>query len=202
MARQAREYWENRPEIYEMLFSEFAREYAELSPIMQDKEGKIGKLDLHASNYVPMTEEEIVLHAKDWKAFSRSRGFGEYDIAEYGRWHKITGQTDGLEYAVNDPWRRPTPEWDVYLYLKHIELAKGKGMKLSPKIEHSYTSAKKEYEEFLNNPKAPGGISERLRENERESANGVFQSAIKNIMAKQNKISATPISVQNERDDW
>lgn len=179
MERRTRKYWENRPEVYQMLFSEFAHEYAELLPVMQAKEGKIGKLDPHAPDYVPMTEEETALHAKDWKAFSRSRGFGEYDIAQYGRWRKLTGQADGLEYAINDPWRRGVTDWDLQLYLKHIEYAEKKGIKLEPQIERSYFSAKRKLS---------------VRD---------FQNALRNLMVKRN----APAVAQNparhkENDEW
>jgi len=175
MLQRTQKYWENRPEVYEMPFSEFLREYAELLPIMRDKEGRIGNLDLRDTGYVPMTEEEIALHKKDWKAFSRGRGFSEYDIAEYGRWHKITGQTDNLEYAINDTWRRLLPDWEMMIYLKHIERAKAQGIKLEPRIEQSYVSILKKYN---------------------------LQTAKKNIKTKSNKVSIIQTMAHNENDDW
>ncbi len=84
-----KEYWENRPDVYEMTYSSFYDEYMYLLPIMEKKEAQ-GHLDPHKNGYVAMSEQEEALHEKDWRAFSRLRGYSEYDIAEYGRWHKLT----------------------------------------------------------------------------------------------------------------
>jgi len=175
---RTQQYWENRPEVYQITFGEFAREYAELLPIMRDKEGRIGHLDLHAPNYVPMTAAEIALHQKDWKAFSRARGFSAYDIAEYARWHKLTGQTDGLEYAINDPWRRPVAGWDATLYLKHIERAKAMEIQLSPQVEQSYLRTRKK----------------------EETAGAFFHAAKKKIKMKNDGL--VQATLRNENDDW
>lgn len=126
---RTQEYWENRPEVYLMRYNDFASEYEEIMKIAQKKENK-GNLDPHHPNYIPMTDEEKELHARDWKAFSKQRGFSDYDITEYARWHKISGQTDNLEYAINDPWRRRLlTNWEKQLYVKHIKKA------LNSKIE-------------------------------------------------------------------
>lgn len=73
----------------------------------------------------PLAESERELHDRDWKAFSRSRGYSEDDITEYEHWLVLSGQRDDLPYAINDPWRRKnmTPsgqqEWAMSLYIKH-----------------------------------------------------------------------------------
>jgi hypothetical protein len=140
------EYWENRPEVYEMTFVDFAKEYEECQKTAERKESE-GNLDPHASGYVPMTDEEVALHQKDWREFSRLRGFSEEDIAEYARWHKLSGQTDGFEYAINDPWRRPRPHWDEQLYEQHIKRAVELGTKVPDEIMASYNELVKRAQE-------------------------------------------------------
>lgn len=142
---RTQEYWENRPEVHQMRYANFVEEYEECMNIAEKKE-KNGNLDFHSPNYIPMTEEEVSLHEKDWRAFSRQRGFSEYDIAEYARWHKLSGQTDGLECAINDPWRRHVSDWDKQLYVKHIEKALSSEMSLAPEVMEDYETIKKELE--------------------------------------------------------
>lgn len=149
MNKTTKEYWDNRPEIYQMTFEEFPAELFGLLPVMKSKEGAVGNLDPYKPGYMPMTESKITLHEKDWKAFSRGRGFSEYDIAEYARWHKITGQTDVLKYAFNDLWRRPYPDMDRRLYLRHIEFAKEKGAEITPQAEQSYLEMESKEEQEL-----------------------------------------------------
>lgn len=140
---RTQEYWENRPEIYLMRYSDFADEYNESMKIAQKKESK-GHLDPHHPNYIPMTDEEKDLHARDWRAFSKQRGFSDYDIAEYARWHKISGQTDNLEYAINDPWRRLLVNWEKQLYVKHIKKALNSEIKVSQEVIKDFQKVKNE----------------------------------------------------------
>lgn len=142
---RTQEYWENRPEIYLMRYSDFADEYNESMKIAQKKESK-GHLDPHHPNYIPMTDEEKDLHARDWKAFSKQRGFNDYDIAEYARWHKISGQTDNLEYAINDPWRRLLTNWKKQLYVKHIEKALNSEIDIPQEVINDFEMVKTELE--------------------------------------------------------
>ena len=143
---KTQEYWENRPEVYQMQYQDFVEEYEGCMNIARKKEAN-GNLDPHSSNYIPMTEEEVAMHEKDWKAFSRQRGFSEYDIAEYARWHKLSGQTDNLEYAINDPWRRPRPNWEGQLYIKHIKRAISLGIEIPMEVMIDYETVKKIVEE-------------------------------------------------------
>jgi len=138
---RTQEYWENRPEIYLMRYNDFAKEYRECMEIAQKKESK-GNLDPHHPNYIPMTEEEKDLHARDWRAFSKQRGFSDYDIAEYARWHKISGQTDNLEYAINDPWRRLLTNWEKQLYVKHIKKALNSKIKVPQEVIKDFQMVK------------------------------------------------------------
>lgn len=147
---RTQEYWENRPEIYLMRYDDFAKEYDECIKIAQEKESK-GNLDPHHPNYIPMTEEEINLHARDWRGFSKQRGFTDYDIAEYARWHKISGQTDNLEYAINDPWRRVLPDWEKQLYVKHIKKALESEIKVPQEIIQDFQIVKNELDNFRPN---------------------------------------------------
>lgn len=140
---RTKEYWENRPEIYLMRYDDFAKEYEECIEIAQKKESK-GNLDPHHPNYIPMTDEEKDLHARDWRAFSKQRGFSDYDIAEYARWHKISGQTDNLEYAINDPWRRLLVNWEKQLYVKHIKKALNSEIKVSQEVIKDFQKVKNE----------------------------------------------------------
>lgn len=154
---RTQEYWENRPEVYLMRYSEFADEYKESMAIAKTKESK-GHLDPHHPNYIPMTTEEQVLHARDWRAFSKHRGFTDFDIAEYARWHKISGQTDNLENAMNDPWRRPSlVNWDKQLYVQHIAQALNSGIKIPSEIIKDFEMIKTELEApfYLHAPPTP-----------------------------------------------
>lgn len=147
---RTQEYWENRPEIYQMRYGDFESEYRESMKIAQKKESN-GNLDPHHPNYIPMTNEEKALHEQDWKAFSKQRGFSDYDIAEYARWHKISGQTDNLEYAINDPWRRTLSNWEKQLYVKHIEKALGSNIDISQEALRDYKTVKTELESPISN---------------------------------------------------
>ena len=124
-----------------MRYNDFAKEYRECMEIAQKKESK-GNLDPHHPNYIPMTEEEKDLHARDWRAFSKQRGFSDYDIAEYARWHKISGQTDNLEYAINDPWRRLLTNWEKQLYVKHIKKALNSKIKVPQEVIKDFQMVK------------------------------------------------------------
>lgn len=141
---RTQEYWENRPEIYLMRYDDFASEYEETMKIAQKKESN-GNLDPHHPNYIPMTDEEKDLHARDWKAFSKQRGFSNYDIAEYARWHKISGQTDNLEYAINDPWRRKLlANWEKQLYVNHINKALNSEIEVPQEVMEDFQIVKNE----------------------------------------------------------
>ena len=113
---------------------------------MEKGKEKNGKLDPHDKSYVSMSKEEWDLMAKDWKEFSRSRGFSEKDIEEYEKWLILSGQKDKLVYAVNDPWRRNVPidNFIKDIYSKHVEQAIEKGDTISNDIMSDYTKIKKE----------------------------------------------------------
>ena len=106
----------------QMRFEYFRREYLKIMENVKEKE-KEGKLDPHDKSYIPMSNKEWDLMAKDWKEFSRSRGFSEQDIEEYEKWLVLSGQKDKLVYAVNDPWRHSVPVYNFIkdIFLKHIE---------------------------------------------------------------------------------
>lgn len=86
-------------------FEDFLNTYKELAIYARDSEKK-GKLDQYHTSYIPMTKEEEALYKKDWKSFSKLRGFSEEDINKYSKWYKISGQEYNIEGAINDPWRR------------------------------------------------------------------------------------------------
>jgi hypothetical protein len=103
----------------DMTFEEFSEEYNRVMRAVAEKE-KLGGLDPNFPlNYRPITPEEQVLLERDWKEFSRQRGFSEEDIAEYERWLALSGQRDNLPGAINDPWRRERPNWEQKLYDLH-----------------------------------------------------------------------------------
>ena len=148
MEEKGLSYWTERPEVYEMNLLDYVEEYNECMNIAKEKEKK-GNLDPYSSNYIPMTDEEVDLHKQDWRIFSKKRGFSDYDIAEYARWHKLSGQTDNLENAINDPWRRPHAQmtnWPVMLYIKHIEVALNKEVEIPETIIKQYEIVKQELE--------------------------------------------------------
>lgn len=118
-------------EPWQMSLDDFRREYETLMQSVAAKEKK-GKLDTASQPYEPVTPVEAELLDKDWKAFSRARGFTEEDIVEYERWMKVSGQTDNLTGAVNDPWRRGRANWAENLWNKHREHAQAEG-KIVPK---------------------------------------------------------------------
>jgi hypothetical protein len=95
----------NSDKISSMTFDDFKKEYYRLAEYAKNSEKK-GKLDQHHPSYVPMTPDEEKLLAKDWKSFSKQRGFSNEDIDEYEKWFIISGQANKIEGAVNDPWRR------------------------------------------------------------------------------------------------
>lgn len=127
---------------HEMTKGEFIKEYDTLMRTVAEKEKK-GKLDPDAKPYVPVSLEEQVLLEKDWKAFSRQRGFSEEDITEYERWMLISGQTDSLKGAINDPWRRSRPNWAETLWKLHIENAMKNGLTLPKEVRQDYETSQK-----------------------------------------------------------
>ncbi len=108
----------------DMTFDDFCAEYTAVMQAVAEKEKKGGLDPNDLSSYKPMSEDEYALLDEDWRAFSRSRGFSEEDITEYDRWLKLSGQTDELRGAINDPWRRRQDfpgTWARRLYLSHVE---------------------------------------------------------------------------------
>jgi len=130
-----------------MRFGFFESEYLNTMNKVREKEKK-GKLDPHDKSYVPMRHEEWELMAKDWKEFSRSRGFSEKDIEEYEKWIALSGQKDKLNFAINDPWRRniPIDNFIKALYIEHIENAIKEGGIVSEDVMSDYYEIKKEEE--------------------------------------------------------
>jgi hypothetical protein len=125
----------------QMTYSDFAQEYETVMAAVAEKEKK-GGLDLDdRASYREMTDDEHTLMTQDWKEFSRSRGFSEDDIIEYERWLEISGQTDELQGAINDPWRRRKDHpgsWSREIYLKHVDHALQNDLEISPEVEASY----------------------------------------------------------------
>ena len=118
-------------EPWEMSFSEFLNEYNKIMKAVSEKEKK-GRLDPSIQPYETVSPEEQELLERDWKAFSRKRGFPEEDIVEYERWLTLSGQRDNLQGAVNDPWRRIRIDYEKNLYLKHVEKALAEGKTIQP----------------------------------------------------------------------
>lgn len=149
----------------QMKFEYFKKEYLNTMENVKEKE-KEGKLDPHDKSYVPMNKEEWDLMAKDWKEFSRSRGFSEEDIEEYEKWLILSGQKDRLVYAVNDPWRHSVPVDNFIkdIYSKHIEKAIEKGCAIPDDAMFDYNEIKKEENNDTNflksqNKKSPEDFS-------------------------------------------
>ncbi|ONM47883.1 hypothetical protein [Nocardia donostiensis] len=134
-----------------MTFEEFRDEYHQIMAAVAAKEKKGGLDPDHRENYRAVTDEEQALLERDWKAFSRSRGFSEEDITEYERWLELSGQKQELPGAVNDPWRRTHTwkqpgGWETALYLRHVEarMARDGAGTLPPEVLDSYEIAKSE----------------------------------------------------------
>jgi hypothetical protein len=126
---------------WQMSFSEFSDEYDEVMDSVSKKEKK-GKLDPDSKNYELISEEERNLLEKDWKAFSRGRGFSEDDIKEYERWLALSGQRDHLEGAMNDPWRRTRAGHERRIYLSHIDKALSENKVVPSEILREYEKVK------------------------------------------------------------
>ncbi|WP_433603529.1 sigma-70 family RNA polymerase sigma factor [Nocardia sp. CA-135953] len=123
-----------------MTFEEFRDEYHCVMTAVAAKEKNPGQ---------PLTEEERLLSEQDWRAFSRSRGYSEADIAEYERWLELSGQKQGLPGAVNDPWRRTHTitfpgGWESALYVRHVEarMAQDGAEPIPPEVLESYRTCK------------------------------------------------------------
>lgn len=123
----------------QMRFEYFRREYLNTMENVKEKE-KDGRLDPYDKSYIPMNKNEWDLMAKDWKEFSRSRGFSEEDIEEYEKWLVLSGQKDELVYAVNDPWRKgvSVDNFIKDIYSKHIEKAIEKGYAIPGDVIFDY----------------------------------------------------------------
>lgn len=110
-------------EPWQLPFDEYLTEYEFVMQNVGLKERKGGLDPADRASYQPMTEEEHELMAKDWREFSRSRGFSEEDIEEYERWLTLSGQRDFPDNSYNDHWRRVkanVPEgYTLNSYKKH-----------------------------------------------------------------------------------
>ena len=137
---KSRESYRNIRQPWEMTLAEFNDEYEKVMAQVSSKE-KQGRLDPEAKPYEPLTDEDRELSAKDWKAFSRQRGFSEEDIVEYERWLVLSGQADNLEGAINDPWRRGRSDWPRQLWLKHVEKALQDGEAVPDTVLKEYLAA-------------------------------------------------------------
>ena len=128
-------------EPWELSYSEFISEYERVMKNVSEKEKK-GKLDPDSRPYEAISPEEQELLERDWKEFSRRRGFSEEDIAEYERWLTLSGQRDNLEGAINDPWRRSRFEHAKNIYTKHIENILANGKEVAPEILEEFKKLK------------------------------------------------------------
>ena len=131
------------PKPYEMTFEQFQEEFQRVMNTVRRKEKK-GRLDPGSQPYEPLSPDEWALMAKDWKAFSRSRGYDEEDIKEYERWLELSGQIADLPGAINDPWRRERFEHDKKIYVGHVERAIAEGKKVSEDVKKSFEKNKEE----------------------------------------------------------
>lgn len=129
------------PKPYEMTFQQFQEEFQRVMTAVKEKEKK-GRLDPSSQPYEPLSPDEWAFMAKDWKAFSRSRGYDEEDIKEYERWLELSGQRADLPGAINDPWRRERFEHDKRMYVGHIEKAIAEGKEISEDIRKNFEEVK------------------------------------------------------------
>lgn len=120
-------------EPWEMSYNEFSQEYEIAMKTAQRKEKNPGEA---------MTEQEKQLIEKDWKEFSRQRGYSEADIAEYERWWVLSGQRD-FEDAINDPWRRMRGGREQELYVRHIQHALDSGKLVPAPVLEEFERVKK-----------------------------------------------------------
>lgn len=121
-----------KPEL--MSPGEFNKQWDELEDYAKKSEKK-GKLDPTQKDYVPVTKEETEALSRDWREFSRLRGYSESDIAKYAEWYKISGQEDRLLGARNDTWRRQA---NPNLHKQHVELALSNGKPVSAAAIDAY----------------------------------------------------------------
>ena len=138
----------NSDRISSMTFDDFKKEYYRLAEYAKNSE-KRGKLDIHHPSYVPMTQDEEKLLAKDWKSFSKQRGFSDEDIDEYEKWLIISGQANKIEGAINDPWRRSLLHDD---YVRYIYEKLGGKEKEKKENFSSTVPNKSQHKEIQNSP--------------------------------------------------
>jgi hypothetical protein len=146
------------PDPGDMTFEQFDSEYSGVMASVAEKEKK-GGLDLDESNYIPLTQAEQELMTRDWKDFSRSRGFSEEDIAEYDRWLVLSGQSLDIPNAINDPWRRRTnypSGWSRKLYIDHIRRCIDEKTPLKPEVQASYEAVLGDLERLRTESDLPG----------------------------------------------
>lgn len=127
-------------EPWEMSYKEFFDEFQRLMASVGKKESK-GRLDPNVAPYQPLTYSEKELIKRDWKKFSRVRGFSEEDIQEYERWLVLSGRRDQLPGAFQYPWRRDQEHTlPPLLYQQHIQKALKEGKKLHPRVKFDYVT--------------------------------------------------------------
>jgi hypothetical protein len=127
---------------WQMTGPQFRRNWKDLSSYAQKSEG-LGRLDMARPNYKAMTSAEKLLHSKNWKQFSRGRGFTEPQIAKYDLWRQLSGQTANLRGAVNDPWRRTSLPGPMKMWQQHIQKATSQGHAIPPDVLRSLAKAPK-----------------------------------------------------------
>lgn len=127
-----------KKEPWEMSYKDFFDEFERLMASVGRKESK-GHLDPNRAPYQPLTYTEKALIRKNWKKFSRIRGFSDDDIAEYERWLVLSGRRDQLPGAIPYPWRRVQHiTLPPILYRQHIERALREKRKLHPRVLFDY----------------------------------------------------------------
>jgi len=117
-----------KKEPWQMTQKEFEREYekyGELADKGEIPEGK-GK---------PVPPE--IAATKDWKEFSRARGYTEQQIADFERWLELAGEGKGFSYDD------VTPE---AIYKQHIEWALRNNKNVPPEVLKEYQKIQKKPE--------------------------------------------------------
>lgn len=132
------------PDPTDMTFDAFAAEYKAAMYRAAETE-KDGSLDPYADNYRPMTDDDRLLIAQNWKAFSDSRGYTKEQIDKYERWLELSGQKQEIPGAKNDPWRRSEQSPAIHAartYVKLLQQRIDQGERpLSPEVVQSKEKA-------------------------------------------------------------
>ena len=96
----------------EMTEAEFVQEYEELRKCTQRAERRVERERGPAPAEASVVNSAAPVWLKDWKTYSKSRGFTEKETVDFRRWLELNGHGKGFDYAITNP------RW---FWLQHIK---------------------------------------------------------------------------------